>query len=319
MTTHSLLLALAAGIISAVVFASATTGFMLLRLVLFFLTPLSLYLAGLGLGPMPAAIAAITATGAVMAMSNPVTAMVYALSTGIPAVMISRLALLSRTEGDVQHWYPVGRIVMAAAAFGGFFAALVMILMGADVETLTKAMRTVVEAFVKTELPNIPGAPTVNDAQIGEITDTALRSLPWILGCLSMATALINLWLAARITLASGRLTRPWPDLAGMELPGMATFALIGATAATFAGGFGGLLAGGFAGPFTLAFALLGLCVAHVLTRGSPWCNFILTSLYAALVVISAGASLVLAIIGLAETIFHYRRASARQPPASPS
>ncbi len=50
MPTNVFLLALAAGIISAIVFASATTGAMLLRVVLFLLTPLSLYLAGLGLG-----------------------------------------------------------------------------------------------------------------------------------------------------------------------------------------------------------------------------------------------------------------------------
>ena len=57
MPTNVFLLSLAAGIISAVVFASATTGAMLFRVVLFFLTPLSLYLAGLGLGTVAAAIA----------------------------------------------------------------------------------------------------------------------------------------------------------------------------------------------------------------------------------------------------------------------
>jgi hypothetical protein len=50
MPTNVFILAIAAGVVSAVVFASATTGAMLLRVVLFLLTPLSLYLAGLGLG-----------------------------------------------------------------------------------------------------------------------------------------------------------------------------------------------------------------------------------------------------------------------------
>ena len=58
MPTNVFILAIAAGVISAVVFASATTGAVLLRVILFLLTPLSLYLAGLGLGVIAGAIAA---------------------------------------------------------------------------------------------------------------------------------------------------------------------------------------------------------------------------------------------------------------------
>ena len=86
--------------------------------------------------------------------------------------------------------------------------------MGGEVETLTKLLRGVVESFVKTELSRIPGAPAITAAEIDEVTRTTLSSLPWALGLLAMGTILLNLWLAGRITLASGRLKRPWPDLA---------------------------------------------------------------------------------------------------------
>ena len=33
-----------------------------------------------------------------------------------------------------------------------------------------------------------------------------------------LITTLLNFWLAGRITRASGRLPRPWPDIAGIEL-----------------------------------------------------------------------------------------------------
>jgi hypothetical protein len=321
MTTNQLLLAIAAGVIAAVVFASATTGPMLLRFVLFFLTPLSLYLAGLGIGPMAAAIAATVATLTILLLTNPIAALVFAVSAGAPAAMTTRLALLGRQTGDAGadapvEWFPIGRIVLAAAMFGGIFAALALIVMGGDVDALTKAMRGLVENFVKTEMPQIPGATPLTDAQIDEVSARALGLLPTTLAALSMITTLLNLWLAGRITLASGRLVRPWPDFSQLRLPASATFALLAAMAAAFLDGFPGLLAGGFAGALTIAFALVGLAVVHALTRGSAWRNFLLAALYAALVLYTPGIALLLAVVGLAETIFSYRAGGDRPPPA---
>jgi hypothetical protein len=316
MPTNVFLLALAAGLISAVVFASATTGALLLRVVLFFLTPLSLYLAGLGLGTVAAAIAAIAATATVLLMANPLAAEVYAISTALPAVVVTRLALLSREQGEVREWYPIGRIVVIAAVFAGIFAMIALVLMGGDVDTLTKMLRTVVESFVKTELAEIPGAPEINADQIDEITRSTLSSLPWALGLLAMATILLNLWLAGRITLASGRLMRPWPDLAKFAMPARATFALLVAIGLSLLGGMTGLLAAAVAAPFTLAFGLVGLGVVHTLTRNSPWRSFILAALYAGVVFVPH-IGLLLAIAGLAETVFRYRTGGGEPPESS--
>lgn len=310
MTINQLLLAIAAGLISAVVFASATTGAMVLRFVLFFLTPISLYLAGLGIGPAAAAVAAITATLTILALTNPVAALVYAVSAAMPAVITTRLALLGRDDGAAGfEWYPVGRIVAAAAIFGGMFAGLALILMGGSTDDLAKAMRTLVENFTKTELPQIPGSQPLTDAQIDEISKRALGLLPWTLAALSMITTLLNLWLAGRITLASGLLVRPWPDLNRMRLPGGATFALLAAMALAFLNNALGLAASGFAGAFTMAFTLVGLALVHFFTRGSPWRNFALSAIYAGLLLYTPLFALVLALAGLAETIFYYRDA----------
>ncbi len=316
MPTNAFILALAAGLISAVVFASATAGAFLLRIILFLLTPLPLYLTGLGLGPIAAAIAAITATACVLLIANPLAAEVYAVSTALPAVICTRLALLSREVDGEREWYPIGRITVAAAIFSGAFAILALMLMGGDVNSLTKLLRTVVESFVKTELSQIPGAPAIGPAEIDEITRSTLFSLPWALGILAMGTILLNIWLAGRITLASGRLKRPWPDLAAFSLPTGATFALLIAIALSFVGGMAGLLAAGVAAPFTLAFALVGLALVHSLTRGSQWRTFILSSLYAGLLFVPH-IGLLLAVAGLAETVFHYR--AVRKPPEEPN
>jgi Predicted membrane protein (DUF2232) len=322
MPTNTLLLAIAAGIISAVVFASATTGPMLLRFVLFFLTPITLYLAGLGLGPVAAAIAVIVATLIILLLTNPIAALVFAVSAGMPAAMTTRLALLGR-QGDAgasapMEWYPLGRIIAAAAFFAGLFTLLALTLMGGDTAVLTKAMHEIVETFVKTELPQIPGSVPVTAAQIDEMTNRALGLLPATLAALSLVTTLLNLWLAGRITLASGRLPRPWPDLSGFSLPSSASFLLMITLALSFTAGLPGMMAGGFAGAYMMAFALLGLAVAHALTRGSAWRNFILTALYAGLLFFTPGVALVLAIAGLAETIFHYRAAPKGSAPNDP-
>lgn len=311
MTTNQFLLAIAAGLIAAVVFASATTGPMLIRFVLFFLTPLSLYLAGLGISPAASAIAASVATLAILLLTNPVAALVFAVSAGIPAAYTTRLALLGRQEnGTVVEWYPVGRILLAAALFAGLFAGLAIAMLGADMDGLTKAMRAVVEGFVNTEMPKLPGTEPLSEQQIGEITQRVIGLMPVTLAALSLVTTLLNLWLAGRITLASGRLTRPWPDLAATTLPGVATLMLLAALLLAFLNGVPGLAAGGFAGALMLAFAALGLAVAHYLTRGSPWRGFVLTSLYIALVFMTP-IVLLLAVIGLADTIFSFR---ARHP-----
>lgn len=316
MPTNVFILAIAAGLISAVVFASATTGAFVLRIILFLLTPLSLYLTGLGLGPVAAAIAAITATATVLLIANPLAAEVYAISTALPAVFCTRLALLSREVEGEREWYPIGRVAVTAAIFAAVFAILALLLMGGDVDTLTKMLRTVVESFVKTELSHIPGAPAIGPAEIDDITRSTLSSLPWALGLLAMGTILLNLWLAGRITLASGRLQRPWPDLATFSLPPTATFTLLIAIAVSFVGGMAGLLAAGVAAPFTLAFALVGLAVVHALTRGSPWRTFILTALYVGVLFVPY-IGLLLAITGLAETVFRYRAAG--HPPETPN
>ena len=75
---YKLLIAFGAGLVSATVFASATTGPLLVRIVLFLLTPLALFLAGLGIGPLAAAIAGIAGTALVFAAGSSTAALIFA-------------------------------------------------------------------------------------------------------------------------------------------------------------------------------------------------------------------------------------------------
>lgn len=318
MTPQSIFLGLAAGFISAIVFASATAGPMLSRLILFLLTPFSLYLAGLGLGFGPLLIGSAAATAIILLLSNPLTALVYAASEALPAIVLTRLTLTAREEDGKLHWYPLGRIIISAALISGALSFVYLAIQGADIEALTKAIRPEIENFAKS-LASVPGgSEALGEAQIGELTSIVVASLPGAVSLSLMITALSSLWLAGRVTLASGRLLRPWPDFSKIELPLGSAVLLVAATVLSFTSDRMWLLSDGLASALRLAFALLGLAVVHHVTRGSPWRGFVLTITYAGLLILSKHAMLILSLIGLAETAFHYRNSAQRAAPPPP-
>jgi hypothetical protein len=313
---YTLLIGLGAGLVSATVFASATTGPLLMRMVLFLLTPLALFLAGLGAGPMTAAIAGMVGTLLVLIAGSPLAAVVFAASQALPVLLLTYLASLNRTAGAVTEWYPVGRIVIAAALIAGAFSTLTLILLGGDVDALRASLRALLENFVNNELPKMPDAPTLGPKEIDEATAVALALLPAASAVSTMGSLLINMWLAGRITLASGRLPRPWPDLAALAYPMGTPLLLAVATGAGLLSGLPGLIGAGFAGPLFLAYVLLGLAVVHYVTRGRSWRPFALWGLYAALFIMNTVASLAIALLGLTESIWSLRSmASARNKP----
>jgi len=206
--------------------------------------------------------------------------------------------------------------VIAAALIAGVFSMLTLFLLGGDIETLRSHLHGLLETFINNELPKMPDAPTLGAKDIDEATAVALRLLPAASGVSTTGSLLFNMWLAGRITLASGRLQRPWPDLAAITYPPGTPLLLAVATGAWFLSGMPGLVAGGFAGPLFFAYVLLGLAVVHFITRGRPWRPFALWGLYAALFIMNTVASLAVALLGLAEAIWPIRkRAAPRQDP----
>jgi hypothetical protein len=309
---YSLLIGLGAGFVSAVVFASATAGPMFTRLIFFLLTPLALFLAGLGVGTATAAIAGMAGVAIVWAAGSAAAALVFAASQAIPVVALVYLASLHRTTAESTEWYPVGRIVIAAALIAGAFSVLTLFLLGADVDQLRATLRGLLEQFVNTELPKMPDAPVLGPQQIDEATSVALGLLPAASGISTMGSLLVNMWLAGRITLASGRLQRPWPDLAAMTYPTGTPLLFAVATAAGLVlSGMPSLIGSGIAGPLFLAYVLLGLAVAHYITRNQPWRPFALWGLYLLLFVFNTLASLALALLGLTDAVWPLRKSSA--------
>src|SRR3984893_3905927 len=91
----SLLIALAAGCASALMFASIISG-ALISLLLFYLAPLPLMVAALGWGPAGAAIGGIAAGTGLGAIFGMPYLMAFVLTVAIPAWWLGHLALLGR-------------------------------------------------------------------------------------------------------------------------------------------------------------------------------------------------------------------------------
>ncbi len=322
----ALLLGLGAGLVSAVVFASATTGPAAMRLLLFFITALPIYIVGLALGWRAALAATASGLVALSLIASPGTGLMFAATEGLPAVVLVYLATLYRSSGPVPgpggdiEWYPVGRIVLWSAVIGAVLAVITMLRIGGDREALLAGLKTMIGSIVKKEV-SASGLPVpLADADLTRLAETVIALLPAFSAASWMGGHLLNLWLGARVTRASGHLVRPWADLAAFHLPPMLPLALGLATAASFADGNLGLVASAYSGGLFFAYTLLGLAIVHYTTRGKPWRPFALSTLYAGIVVLSAALPLALTLVGLFDSIRPLRRlpSGVGPPPGAP-
>src|SRR5712672_3783495 len=113
------LIAMAAGCASALMFASIVSG-ALISLLLFYLAPLPLMMAALGWGPLSATIGGISAATGLGAIFGLPSCIAFVVTVALPACWLGHLALLGRPAATVasagngaapvapiMEWYPV--------------------------------------------------------------------------------------------------------------------------------------------------------------------------------------------------------------------
>lgn len=308
----SLLIALAAGAASALMFASIASG-ALIAVVLFYLAPLPLMVACLGWGPMTATIGGIAAACALGLLFGTGYLAIFAITVALPAWWLGHLALLGRAEpmpagSDVApkvEWYPIGRVLLWIAGFASLTTMAALLTLGTDSDTITAALK---RAFSRI----MAGAGEGNT----ETVATAIAAIaPSAASVVAIVTLTLNLWLAARITLTSGRLKRPWPDLRTLALPPMVLVALCVAVALTFVGGLVGMFAQIVSATLLMAYSLTGFATMHALTMGMRSRSVVLSLLYA-MVMVLGWPMLAMACLGLADAFFGFRqRLGERRPP----
>jgi hypothetical protein len=321
-----LLIAVAAGCASALMFASIISG-VLISLLLFYLAPLPLMVAGLAWGPLSATIGGIAAASGLAAIFGFPYGIAFAIMIALPAWWLGHLALLGRpASGDADagdgtppaapalEWYPIGRILLWIGAFAILTTTAILFTLGTDAATITKVIRKTLQWFLGLRGGAAPSGETE------QALDALVIVAPAAGAIFTMMTLTLNLWLAAKIAATSGRLHRPWPDMKGADLPPMTLAVLSLALAFCFATGLPAMLARIVAATLIMAYALTGFAALHTLTMSLKHRALWLGCTYA-VVVIFSWPVLAMAALGLADAVFGLRRRylQGRPPPLVPS
>ena len=317
------LIGLAAGCASALMFASIISG-ALISLLLFYLAPLPLMVAALGWGPIAATIGGIAAASGLGVMFGLPYCIAFVVTVALPAWWLGHLALLGRAlpnagsgngaapAAPVLEWYPVGRILLWIAGFAILTTVAAMLTLGTDAETITGSLR---RGLLRILGPR--DAATSGDAE--RWVDALAIIAPAAAAIVAMMTLTLNLWLAGKITATSGRLHRPWPDLKRAELPPMTLVVLSVALAFCFIGGIIALFAQITATALLMAYAITGFAVLHTLTLALKGRAFWLSCTYV-FVVVFGWPVLAMVALGLADAMFGFRQRFLRgKPPPLPA
>jgi hypothetical protein len=301
--TQIILIGIGAGLAAALLFLAPVSG-TALAFPLFALTGLPIAIAGLGWGVLAGVIAAGVGAMIVLALAHWVSAAIFVLVFGGPLVWLTRLATLSRPTGAAgqREWYPLGQLLLHAAVAVATGLVIVGAIVGFDPQALVREMTAALADWFAAATTG--AAPTA--AEIEPFVRLNVALLPFMVAILALAMVVADLWLAALVARASGRLERPRDDLWTVALPnrvlgGLAVAALlalvpggIGYAAAVFAGGLAG------------ATALVGMSVMHALTAGMAGRAALLAITYV-LVFISGFPLILFAIVGIGESFLRLR------------
>ncbi len=234
-----------------------------------------------------------------------------ATSSSAPAASTSA----SASNKPLLEWYPVGHLLAITGVIGGILASILLSLMGTTVAQLHAKIKTVMTGIIE-KFPAL--APQkISPEQMDKIVDVLVIAWPASFGIACVLILLFNFWLAARITRSSGRLARPWPDLAAIKVPTIAALGLSLSLMATYLSGMPGLYATAFAGAFMVVYVCVGLAVIHYITRSNPYRGFILWLTYFLLLFFNTYAMLAVALIGITEPISPFKRRFPSGPPPS--
>ncbi len=308
-------IAFAAGLASALMFASITSG-AAISLLLINLAPLPLMVVGVVWGPLGAAIGGAAATVVVAALFGLPYSGVFAVVNALPAWWLAHLVLLARPHSKdialanpdaAMEWYPVGRILLWIVVFATIITMATLLMMGSDAATIQTTIRK--------------GWGDLLDSSGLSLNDSTLDALVMIapVGAEIAAVAMLtlNLWLAAKIAATSGRLHRPWPDMKNTALPTITIAALVAAIACCFAGGLLAIFAQVVTAGLSIAYAMTGFAVLHTLTLAMKSRTLWLGCAYA-VVAGFAWALLIVALLGLADAVFGLRERYLRKRPPLP-
>lgn len=311
-----LLIGVGAGTAAALLFASIASG-SALSMLLAQLAPLPILIAALGWSPWAGLTAALSAAAGLGLILGFQLIPAFLIGIGLPAWWLGYLALLARPSANGAasglEWYPVGRLVLWAALIGAVMVVVSLVSsFGTDKDTFESGLRGFFEQAIRLQGREPTDAASRQETK--RAVEIMMAAAPPLAALHATLFNAVNLWLAGRIVNLSGRLRRPWPDVAALRLPSFTPILLAGAVAGTFLPDLAGVLAWAFAAGLAMAYAILGFAVLHAITRETASRPILLSATYAAVIFFAGVPILAASLLGLAETAFNIRdRVAARR------
>lgn len=307
---NAYLLSMAAGVISGMAVVAALSGVPGFALFAGMFAALPIFVVGLTWSWAAALLAGAIAGLYVHYFGPAGESLDFVARFAAPAVLATCLAnvRLPAPKDDVAgpRWLSPGTILVILALAAGLSALWFLS------ERYAEDWAQLREAMIKFSQP--PQGTDPAEAEQAQKLVLALWDslLPAFLAASMLLNWMLNLWLAGRITLALGLLTRPWVDLSLLTFPPGTGLVLAAALTGASASGAVGVAATGLSGSFFFAYLMLGLAVIHHLTLGKAWRGFALCVVYFALVVMHIFLAVPIVLLGLIDSIFSLRRRATR-------
>lgn len=270
------------------------------------LAPLPLFMAGFGLAPLAAGLAALLAAAVVGLTplllnadgpSRPSDGLVFLALTGVAPYLLSRWALLTRPGGDGKtEWYPPGLLLVRLGAIAAVLLLAGAVFFAGHDGGLTGAVRQALDSFAG-HIRETPDNKALIEAYRQAIPRLA-PAMPAILTLVWLTFMVINGALGQGLLVRSGHNLRPSPQFRKLALPTELAWITGVMLIASWLPGNTGTVAMALAAIGLFAYFLLGLSVVHAFAARSPGRRGLLALFYLALVMLAWPAMLI-AILGL--------------------
>jgi hypothetical protein len=291
---------LASGFASALLFLVVRNG-SIFALLLDMLAPLPILIAALGWGPRSALIGTAVGTLTISALVATSAGLLFGFGIGLPSWLMGILLLSHRRQEGYILFLPIGISLLANCLVSALMALTAAVMIGGDPDGLVAAFRKVVEAIAQMQPTMVDGLGFSRD----DLAKLLSQFAPAVFAAIGVLSNALLIWIAAKLVALSGRLVRPWPDLAMTSMPpSVIGLTVLSGILSLLFEGFGGLYARCILAALLAAYVLEGIGVILVLTRGMSWRNSFLAIFF--LFLIGFGAltlplMLILAALGITD------------------
>ncbi len=289
------IIAIGAGLVSALLSVAVTFGSGI-GLLLAYFALLPILLIGLSQGLRSASIATSAGIIGTIFLTNIFQGAIFAVSVALPAWIIVRYTLMTKTARDSSiQWLPAGEVLARLAALGGIILIISAITFFDAPGGLSKTIEEFLDKMLSARFQF--GSPADRHLLVERLVPffPAITVSSWVL------MAIINSVLAQSILLKAGRNLRPAIPYSKISVPEWIYWGIVGAgTLALIGSGSFEYTGRNLAVVLAIPFFLVGLSVVHTLVRQLRSPGVALVAFYF-FMVISSWAIFVAAVIGFFE------------------